>query len=83
MRLHQAQASYILDEYLPAGITLTQYHHIHLLDANMLLQHWAARQAVGQIAFCFKKVNETPSQSVLASTASIEKAQELGCNGDS
>lgn len=83
MRLHQAQADYILDEYLPAGITLTQYHHIRLSDANALLQHWAARQAAGQIAFRFKKVNETPSQSVPASTARIEKAQELGCDGDS
>lgn len=63
-RLHEAQGNYVLDEYLPAGVTLTQYHHIRLGDANSLLQHWTTRQAAGQIAFCFKKADQTTSREV-------------------
>jgi hypothetical protein len=69
MQLQQAQGDYILDEYLPAGITLTQYHHLCLSDANALLQHWMTRQVAGQIAFCFKKVIKTSRQLKSASTA--------------
>jgi hypothetical protein len=62
-QLHQAQGDYVLQEYLPAGVTLTQYHHIRLGDANALLQHWTARQAAGLIPFRFKKVAKISQQS--------------------
>src|SRR6266404_1847421 len=66
-RLQHAQSDYISDEYLPAGITLTQYHHIRARDVNALLQHWTARQAAGETPFRFKKVVDTSQK----------------CNGDS
>ncbi len=66
-RLQHAQSDYISDEYLPAGITLTQYHHIRARDVNALLQHWTARQAAGETPFHFKKVVDTSQK----------------CNGDS
>ncbi|KAH9170156.1 hypothetical protein EDB89DRAFT_1908025 [Lactarius sanguifluus] len=62
-RVHEAQQDYILDKYLPASVTLTQYHHIHLGDANTLLQHWTTRQAAGQIPFRFKKGDKNSWQS--------------------
>ncbi|KAF8262217.1 hypothetical protein EI94DRAFT_1704942 [Lactarius quietus] len=62
-QLRQAQGNYILQEYLPAGVTLTQYHHIRLGDANALLQHWTTRQAAGQIPFHFKDVAKTSQHS--------------------
>ncbi|KAF8256592.1 hypothetical protein EI94DRAFT_1821722 [Lactarius quietus] len=62
-RLRQAQGDYVLQEHLPAGVTLTQYHHIQLGDANALLQHWTTRQATGLIPFRFKKVANTAQQS--------------------
>ncbi|KAF8266975.1 hypothetical protein EI94DRAFT_1802293 [Lactarius quietus] len=62
-QLCQAQGDYVLQEHLPAGVTLTQYHHIRLGDANALLQHWMTRQAAGLIPFCFKKVANTAQQS--------------------
>ncbi|KAF8274182.1 hypothetical protein EI94DRAFT_1696126 [Lactarius quietus] len=40
--------------YLPNGITLTQYHHICVEDADALLKHWTQRQAAGEIPFWFK-----------------------------
>ena len=92
MQLRQAQGDYILDEYLPAGITLTQYHHIRLAEANSLLQHWTTRQAAGQIAFRFKKMNTTSRQHKPASTEGgvsddvprgAKKAQAQGCDSDS
>jgi hypothetical protein len=58
-RLQKAQGDYVLDEYLPTGVTLAQYHHIRLQDANSVLQHWTARQVAGQIAFRFKTVDDT------------------------
>jgi hypothetical protein len=58
-RLQKAQGDYVLDKYLPTGVTLAQYHHICLRDANSLLQHWTARQVAGQIAFRFKTVDDT------------------------
>ncbi|KAF8269147.1 hypothetical protein EI94DRAFT_1699718 [Lactarius quietus] len=63
MQMRQVQGDYILQEYLPAGVTLTQYHHIHLGDANPLLQHWMTRQAAGQIPFHFKDVAKTSQHS--------------------
>ncbi|KAH9173118.1 hypothetical protein EDB89DRAFT_2069116 [Lactarius sanguifluus] len=65
-RVHEAQQDYILDKYLPASVTLTQYHHIHLGDTNALLQHWTTRQAAGQIPFCFKKGDKNSWQSKAA-----------------
>ena len=53
-RIKEAQGNFILPKYLPDGITLTQYHHIHLDDANDLLQHWTQRQAAGEIPLEFK-----------------------------
>lgn len=61
--LNLAQGEYIADEYLPEGVTLTQYHHIRLGDANALLQHWTTRQAAGEIGCRFKKVDKTSRQS--------------------
>lgn len=61
-KLQHAQSDYILDEYLPSGITLTQYHHIRVSDANALLQHWTARQAAGEIPFRFEKAVGTSRQ---------------------
>ena len=53
-RLQQDQSDYILDEYLPSGVTLTQYHHIRVNNVNSLLQHWTSRQTAGEIPFRFK-----------------------------
>lgn len=53
-RMKEAQGDFILPQYLPNGITLTQYHHIRLDDANALLQHWTQRQAAGEIPLRFK-----------------------------
>ena len=52
--MKEAQGDFILPKYLPDGITLTQYHHICLDDANDLLQHWMQRQAAGEIPLKFK-----------------------------
>jgi hypothetical protein len=71
-RLQKAQGDYVLDEYLPTGVTLVQYHHICLRDANSLLQHWTARQVAGQIAFHFKTVTFPPH---VTSTSAIEKGK--------
>jgi hypothetical protein len=65
-RLQKAQGDYVLDEYLPAGVALAQYHHIRLRDANSLLQHWTTRQAAGQIAFRFKTADDIILPSRLA-----------------
>src|SRR6266404_9957960 len=61
-QLQLSQSDYIRDEYLPPGITLTQYHHIPTGDANALLQHWTARQAAREIPFRFKKTADTSQQ---------------------
>src|SRR6266404_2663385 len=68
-RLQHAQSDYICDEYLPPGITLTQYHHICVSDANALLQHWTAREAAGEILFRFKKVVNTSRQHIVVDTS--------------
>ncbi|KAH9035545.1 hypothetical protein EDB85DRAFT_1889308 [Lactarius pseudohatsudake] len=65
-RVREAQQDYILDKYLPAGVTLTQYHHICLGDANALLQHWTTRQAAGQTPFCFKQGDKNSRRSKTA-----------------
>jgi hypothetical protein len=57
-RLQETQSDFILPEYLPTGVTLTQYHHIRLEDANALLEHWTQRQAAGEISFRFRKVEK-------------------------
>ncbi|KAI9436283.1 hypothetical protein H4582DRAFT_2078885 [Lactarius indigo] len=57
-RIHAAQGDFIAAEYLPEGVTLTQYHHIRLDDANSLLKHWIQRRAAGEIPFRFKKVDK-------------------------
>ncbi|KAI9440947.1 hypothetical protein H4582DRAFT_2074735 [Lactarius indigo] len=57
-RIHEAQGDFIAAEYLPEGVTLTQYHHIRLHDANSLLKHWIQRRAAGEIPFRFKKVDK-------------------------
>ncbi|KAH9083384.1 hypothetical protein EDB83DRAFT_2309383 [Lactarius deliciosus] len=57
-KLHEAQGDWIAAEYLPEGVTLMQYHHIHLDDANSLLKHWIQRQTTGEIPFHFKKVDK-------------------------
>ncbi|KAH9168202.1 hypothetical protein EDB89DRAFT_2074137 [Lactarius sanguifluus] len=57
-KLHEAQGDWIAAEYLLEGVTLTQYHHICLDNANSLLKHWIQRQAAGEIPFHFKKVDK-------------------------
>ncbi|KAI9433116.1 hypothetical protein H4582DRAFT_2082572 [Lactarius indigo] len=57
-RIHEAQGDFIAAEYLPEGVTLTQYHHIRLHDANSLLKHWIQRRAASEIPFRFKKVDK-------------------------
>ncbi|KAI9441037.1 hypothetical protein BJY52DRAFT_1195315 [Lactarius psammicola] len=57
-RLKEAQGDFILAKYLPAGVTLTQYHHLCLEDTNALLKHWTQRQAASKIPFCFKKLDK-------------------------
>ncbi|KAH9028956.1 hypothetical protein EDB85DRAFT_2147569 [Lactarius pseudohatsudake] len=57
-KLREAQGDWIAAEYLPEGVTLTQYHHIRLDDANSLLKHWIQRQAAGEIPFRFKKLDK-------------------------
>ena len=56
------QADYILPEYLPEGINLTQIYHMHLGDLNSLLQHWMQRQDAGEITFRFKKADRQGKQ---------------------
>ncbi|KAN0139708.1 hypothetical protein V8E53_002370 [Lactarius tabidus] len=46
-KLQEAQDHFILPEYLPDDCTLTQYHHIHIDNANSILKHWTQRQAAG------------------------------------
>jgi hypothetical protein len=87
-RLQESQGDYILDEYLPAGVTLTQYHHIRLGDANSLLQHWTNRQAAGQIAFRFKKVDKAsrrfgPSNGEEEDPDGVRKVQAQEDDGES
>ncbi|KAI9430702.1 hypothetical protein H4582DRAFT_2086357 [Lactarius indigo] len=53
-RLKETPGDFILSKYLPASVTLTQYHHICQEDANALLKHWMQRQAAGEIPFHFK-----------------------------
>ncbi|KAH9056389.1 hypothetical protein EDB87DRAFT_1579433 [Lactarius vividus] len=38
-KLKEAQGNFITAKYLPEGVTLTQYYHICLDDANSLLKH--------------------------------------------
>jgi hypothetical protein len=54
-RLEEARAQYILAEYLLNDVTLTQFHHNLLEDADALLKHWTQRQAAGEIPLRFKK----------------------------
>ncbi|KAI9445921.1 hypothetical protein H4582DRAFT_2069242 [Lactarius indigo] len=71
---------YILNEYLPAGIVLTQYHHIRHGDADALLKHWTTRQAARQVPFRFKKGDKPSRQS---NTAEIGpgNGEEEGLDG--
>ncbi|KAH9020903.1 hypothetical protein EDB85DRAFT_2152752 [Lactarius pseudohatsudake] len=57
-KLREAQGDWIAAEYLPEGVTLMQYHHIRLDNANSLLKHWIQRQAAGEIPFHFKKLDK-------------------------
>lgn len=57
-RLIEAQGDFILAKYLPNGVTLAQFHHIRVDDANALLKHWTQRQAAGEIPFRFKKFDK-------------------------
>jgi hypothetical protein len=58
-KLQEAPGDYILAKYLLNSVTLTQFHHIHLQDANALLKHWGLRQAAGEIALWFKNIDKT------------------------
>ena len=66
-KLQEVQGDFILPEYLPIGVTLRQFHHIRLDDANALLKHWTERQAAGEIPFWFKKVAKANRQGGRAS----------------
>ncbi|KAF8260222.1 hypothetical protein EI94DRAFT_1706452 [Lactarius quietus] len=57
-RLKDAQGDFIHPKYLPSGITLTQYHHIHCEDVDALLQHWLWRQGAGEITLQFKNIGK-------------------------
>ncbi|KAN0139582.1 hypothetical protein V8E53_002611 [Lactarius tabidus] len=52
-QLQESRGEYINPKYLLEGITLAQFHHIHLKDINSLLQHWMQRQASREIPFRF------------------------------
>jgi hypothetical protein len=88
-RIKAAQGDFILPQYLPNGITLTQYHHIRVNDANALLQHWTQRQAAGEIPFRFKN-NFKDNRPILrasedgdASTSAVSRDQlERGPQND-
>ena len=88
-RIKAAQGDFILPQYLPNGITLTQYHHIRVNDANALLQHWTQRQAAGEITFRFKN-NFKDNRPILrasedgdASTSAVSRDQlERGPQND-
>jgi hypothetical protein len=54
----------ILEEYLPTGVNLSQFHHIRLEDADSLLKHWTQRQAAGEITLRFHKVAKASSDEV-------------------
>jgi hypothetical protein len=54
-KLQEAQGNFILSKYLPNGVTLTQFHHIRVDDANTLLKHWTQRQSAGEIPLRFMK----------------------------
>ncbi|KAN0138020.1 hypothetical protein V8E53_004155 [Lactarius tabidus] len=58
-KLQEAPGDYILTKYLLNSVTLTQFHHIRLQDANALLKHWGLRQAAGEIALQFKNIDKT------------------------
>lgn len=55
-RMKEAHNDFILSKYLPRGVTLIQYHHLHSKDVNALLRHWIYRKATGEVPLQFKKV---------------------------
>jgi hypothetical protein len=84
-RLQEAQSDFILPKYLPTGVTLTQYHHIRLEDANALLEHWTQRQAAGEISFRFRKIEKANRDGKRESAevgASVGMDQRDLSNGD-
>ncbi|KAF8258204.1 hypothetical protein EI94DRAFT_1708190 [Lactarius quietus] len=88
-RLHKAQNDFIQAKYLPNSVTLTQYHHIHLEDADSLLKQWTQRQAAREVPLQFRKVEKASlrrMQSLASSNTSdlvVPSAQEQGSCGES
>jgi hypothetical protein len=66
-KLQGARGDFILAKYLPNGVTLAQFHHLRLDDANALLKHWTQRQAAGEIPFRFKKFDKADQRGKRAS----------------
>ncbi|KAF8261224.1 hypothetical protein EI94DRAFT_1705707 [Lactarius quietus] len=88
-RLHKAHNDFIQAKYLPNSVTLTQYHHIHLEDADSLLKQWTQRQAAREVPLQFRKVEKASlcrMQSLASSNTSdlvVPSAQEQGSCGES
>src|SRR5229473_1810042 len=59
--------SYIKPKYLPEGVVLKQYYHLHREDVDSILEHWVRRQAAGKVPFCFRKMANAIQQNERAS----------------
>jgi hypothetical protein len=79
--MKEAQGDFILAKYLPNGVTISQYHHICLKDANALLKHWTQRQAAGEVALRFKKVGKANKQASADDDASTGVGQGVHLAG--
>ena len=62
--LQRARDDYIEAEYLPKDVSLKQYYHLRQEDVNAMLEHWAQRQAAGEVPFLFKEVVKAVRQNV-------------------
>lgn len=81
-KLKAAQDDFIDPKYLPKNLILEQFHHLRQDDVNAMLNHWAERQAAGEVPFQFKKVNaarnnkRTPEEN--DADADTESGKEAG-----
>jgi hypothetical protein len=81
--MQEDQDDYILPEYLPQGLTLNNFYHMRIHDLDTLLQHWAQRQASGQIPFRFKNVGRLDRYGKRASATTDDTPIEAGLGGQS
>ncbi|KAF8270619.1 hypothetical protein EI94DRAFT_1698710 [Lactarius quietus] len=77
-RLSEALDDFILPKYLLNNIMLTQYHHIHVEDADALLGHWTQSQAAREILFQFKN---SVNVNWCGKKVSDQGANQRGCYG--